>query len=355
MDFSIVIPCYNRLENLKLVLAGIHAQVNPPDYQVIIADDGSTDGTVEFLNNYVHHVHYIWCGPHQGFRPHRTRNIGVTQAVGRWVIFLDSDVILNPHALEEHAKLREKFPDIVVIGMYHFAMPGHLTQNMIVDDYEKNVMGLVPSSLSQGPPQPGIDCRVNGFTDELSEDKIITHYDGLGFFGGNTSWPVDLFWEIGGYDEKMPSGMGEDAELGQRMRGSIDGELVRQPVPVLQYAPIYGVHIHHDRDWEESRQLVQKSIFYIDKKYGIGQFARNTRPETDPRQKDLYLWYQKEMKAILVRLQDEYTVYAVSEDGMYVGLPVPEWISELGFTPSDVKSVDKEFLEGKSYQGTITK
>lgn len=346
---SVVIPTYNRLDNLKLVLTSLEIQEKSSRFDVIIADDGSTDGTRQYCENYGKFPHifdlkYIWCGPNQGFRTSRTRNLGVAQAIDSdWVVLIDSDVMLNKDALYQHYELRKKHAGVVLIGMYHFSSPGNLTEE---DVRHGNISKNVPQELSKGPPTPGLDCRIEGFSDDV--DKIITEYDGLGFFGGNISWPVELWWKIGGMDEMMPSGMGEDAELGQRMR------LVN--IPVIQYKPIWGVHIHHQRDFEQSRKLVQASIAYIDRKYSIGTYAKITNPETDPREKNLSLWYTKIQGAKLVSVENDATVYAIDGTEKWkVGIPSPEWLDLLGFTWDDVQIIAQEKLDLYEHCGVIKK
>lgn len=352
MQFSIIVPAYNRLDNLKLILAALHNQIDPPSFELVLADDGSTDGTRDFIPkhavNYNFPITYQWCGPNLGFRTARTRNIGMAQAKGKWAICIDSDVLLNPHALQHHANLREVHPDILVVGMYHFASKATLDAKLVKNF--ANIESLVPNKITDGPPQPGLDCRIDDFYDNLDLENIVTEYDGLGFFGGNISWPIDLWWKLGGQDEWMGGGegQGEDAEMGQRLR--------LNKVPVLLYKPIYGIHMWHARDMQKSQALVQKSIIYIDKKYGIGTYAEIIDPETDPREKDLSIWYTRDMKAILVKVEGDPTIFAYSESVRgYVGLPQPFWLELLDFTPSDVKTVLQEFLDEKTNYGVIRK
>jgi hypothetical protein len=112
------------------------------------------------------------------------------------------------------------------------------------------------------------------------------------------------------------------------------------------------VHYHHDRNFEESRRLVQKSIYYIDKKHSIGTFAKATRPETDPRQKNLWIWYQKADGAKLFKVNGNDTIYAAAQ-GMRVGLPTPGWVLRLCFDWEDVESVSQETLDSYEDQGVI--
>lgn len=347
--FSVIVPTYNRLSNLKLTLAALEAQINPPEFEIIISDDGSIDGTGEYIANfkanYSFPITYQWCGPNLGFRPHRTRNIGVAQANYPYILLLDSDVMLNPQALYHQQLARKQHPDLVITGMYHWAKAGPLIPEEVLDNFD-TVMRLVPDVLAS-PPNHGMDARMDAFHDSLDPQNIITEYDGLGFYGPNC-WPRRLWWEMGGQDELMPNGMGEDAELGQRMRLA--------KLPVLQYAPVWGVHYHHKRDVARRTRMVQKSIAYIDEKYGIGTFAEATDPETDPREMNLSIWYTRKQKATLVKKENDPTIFALNGTSEhFVGLPEPFWIELLGFTMVDVKIVEPDFFNGKKYEGNIMK
>ncbi len=352
--FSIIIPTFNRLSNLRLMLASLEAQKDAPFYEIIIADDGSTDGTGDWIRNIKANYDndkirliYQWCGPNLGFRTSRTRNIGIAQANFEWLIILDSDIMLNPNALRYHALLREAHKDLVVIGMYHWANKGTLIPEQVIDNFDY-VMKLVPDELSKAPPTAGLDVRKDGFHSTFDESNIITEYDGLGFWSGNISWPTELWWTVGGQDEQMPNGMGEDAELGQRMR------LLK--LPVLQYEPIWGVHYSHYRYVAARQKMVQESIAYIDEKYSIGTYAEITDKETDPRELDLSLWYTRKQKARLVKFANDPTVYAIDfTESHYVGIPAPFWIDLLGFSVLDVEIVEQDYFDDIKYKGTIRK
>lgn len=381
--FSVVIPTHNRLPNLKHVLIGLEQQVDAPPFEVIVADDGSTDGTRQWMHdNYVvdrskvFTFKYQWCGPNLGFRTSRTRNIGIAQAEGERLILLDSDVVLNPRALHEYGRVHAAHPDIVIVGMYHFAAVGELKTFGKFDD----IVALVPDVVSKAPPVPGWDSRRDGFHETFDAEHLITEYDGLGFLSGNISWPTALWWRIGGQEERMPGhGNGEDAELGQRMRlgetylklidegisveSAIElcvakrqaGEL--QGLPVLQYAPIWGVHLPHPRDQGMRQRTVQDNIAWIDRRYGIGTYAEITDPETDPREKDLSIWYTRAQGGRLVKKDGDPTVYAVDGSNQhYVGIPTPHpWFDLLELEPHTATIVEDSFFEGMVNAGTIRK
>ncbi len=86
--FSIIIPAYNRGKLLKIALNSVFAQTFS-DYEVIIVDDGSTDGTKEIVSAAKRkNLSYVY-QENQG--PAAARNRGLKAARGRFVCFLDSD------------------------------------------------------------------------------------------------------------------------------------------------------------------------------------------------------------------------------------------------------------------------
>ncbi|WP_428357113.1 glycosyltransferase family 2 protein [Methyloprofundus sp.] len=87
MKISLIIPTYNRCLLLKRALLSVFQQSRPPD-EIIIVDDGSTDNTLQMLNDEFPQVSII-TQTNKGVSA--ARNIGIQQAKGDWVAFLDSD------------------------------------------------------------------------------------------------------------------------------------------------------------------------------------------------------------------------------------------------------------------------
>lgn len=87
--FSIIIPTYNDLSNLKRCLKSVYRQ-NFFNYEVIIVNDGSTDGTQDFLNSLnIKNMSIYNLEENKG--PAYARNIGIENSKGAWISFLDSD------------------------------------------------------------------------------------------------------------------------------------------------------------------------------------------------------------------------------------------------------------------------
>ncbi len=110
MKTSVIIPTYNHIEDLRALLDSI-AATRLKDYEVLVVDDGSTDGTVKMCRERGD-VRLISLEANSG--PSRARNIGAARARGELLIFADSDVVLprDPDLLREMVAVLERTPDI---------------------------------------------------------------------------------------------------------------------------------------------------------------------------------------------------------------------------------------------------
>lgn len=99
--YSVVVPTFRRLDVLPEVLAAVAAQEGAPEYEVIVVDDGSGDGTAELLAGLELGVPLIVeSQPNRG--PAAARNRGVELARGRRVAFLGDDTVPSKGWLAAH-------------------------------------------------------------------------------------------------------------------------------------------------------------------------------------------------------------------------------------------------------------
>src|SRR5262249_5752090 len=85
--FSVIIPTFNRGALLSSTLVSIFAQ-RLADFEIIVVDDGSTDGTKDYLASLGRKIRFFR-QPTQG--PGAARNLGARHATGSYLCFLDSD------------------------------------------------------------------------------------------------------------------------------------------------------------------------------------------------------------------------------------------------------------------------
>ena len=134
MKFSIIIPLYNKAPYIRKALESVLAQTYA-DYELIIIDDGSTDGSAEIAEAILQDPA---SSPHRLIRQANSgvsaaRNNGVTQSHGDYIAFLDADDWWEPTYLECMAQLIEDYPDAGLYACnYVYYKPGktHVALNI---------------------------------------------------------------------------------------------------------------------------------------------------------------------------------------------------------------------------------
>jgi glycosyltransferase involved in cell wall biosynthesis len=108
---SVIIPTHNRADFIGETLASVCAQTFP-DFEVIVADDGSTDNTKEVVTSLGDtRIRYFW-QPQSGGLPARVRNKAIGLSRGRYIAFLDSDDLWLPNKLEIQVPYMEAHPEV---------------------------------------------------------------------------------------------------------------------------------------------------------------------------------------------------------------------------------------------------
>lgn len=116
--FSVIIPVYNRSSFLEATLESVWRQTFT-DYEVIIVDDGSTDGTPAYLAELGDRVTVI---SQENFGPGVARNNGAATAHGSYLAFLDSDDLWFPWTLQTVAELISRYsqPSLISASLVAF-------------------------------------------------------------------------------------------------------------------------------------------------------------------------------------------------------------------------------------------
>ena len=166
---SICIPTYNRKDYLKDTLDSIFAQTYK-DYEVIVVDDGSTDGTKDMLDKAGYNLRYHW---QENAGNAAARNTLIRLANGEFIAFIDSDDLFLPDAIERLVKaIESESGNVIAYGPY------------LRIDENGNVIGKNTRKLHSGY-----------ITAPLFKD-IFVHTFGSMF-------PKKFLQEAGGFDESL--------------------------------------------------------------------------------------------------------------------------------------------------------
>ena len=107
MLISVVIPTYNRLPILKKCLIALENQIlnnETYDYEIVIVDDGSTDGTINWLRNNIETLPHLRLFEQTHGGPALGRNLGVNNSKGDLIVFIDSDLVVDKFFLSNHVE-----------------------------------------------------------------------------------------------------------------------------------------------------------------------------------------------------------------------------------------------------------
>ena len=112
---SLIIPTFNRLRTIKAILKALESQTLPPgDFEIIAVDDGSTDGTLEMLQGYRGplNLKLETTGlPPEVYGYHTAINRGIALSHGKYLVFMDSDMVPRHDALEEFLKAHSRWEE----------------------------------------------------------------------------------------------------------------------------------------------------------------------------------------------------------------------------------------------------
>lgn len=198
MKLSVVVPTYNRKETLRLCLEALGRQNwNGHAFEVLVVDDGSTDGTGEMVQALSGRVpfrlRYFVMG-HKG--PAAVRNEGIRSAAGEILLFIGDDIIASPRLAEEHLRWHLEHPEkgTAVLGYVTWSPELRVTPLMYW--------------LEHGGP-----CfRYFQFSHGEPVDALWTC---------NISFKREYLLSAGGFfDEDFRYAAMEDIELGYRLKGS---------------------------------------------------------------------------------------------------------------------------------------
>jgi GT2 family glycosyltransferase len=204
---GVVIPAYNRREQLARTLEALGAQDYPGDkLTVVVADDGSEEDIDAVVERWDPPFESVYVRQdHDGFGAGKARNLGAAQLTEGVVIFLDSDAIVRPDFVRRHTAWHDANERAVVIG-------GRIQLDSTTDPSQQS-SSEDNTGTGQSPNREDfravLSRRTSGF--QASDEAYRS------FVSSNVSLRLDLFLSTGGFDQRFRWWGSEDSEFGWRL------------------------------------------------------------------------------------------------------------------------------------------
>lgn len=224
MFFSVVIPTYNRKLILEKCLKALEHQhlTNGSvvsGYEVVLVDDGSTDGTLEWLQENAADFPHVRSYTQDHLGPAAARNLGVERSVGDTIIFIDSDLVVTENFLQAHA-------DALIQGQLDVGSDHIFTYGQVINT-----------------------CN---FDNPTAEPYKLTDFSAAYFATGNVAIARKWLTKAGLFDTRFQLYGWEDLELGVRLK-AYGLKLIKCPSAV-------GYHWHPPFALDQIPNLIDKEI-----------------------------------------------------------------------------------------------
>lgn len=256
-DVSVVIPTYNRSELLAHTLDLLVRQDLPADrFEVIVADDGSSDDTAEVVRRYADRLRIGYhFQENRGFRAGAARNGGAKLAAGEVLVFLDTGTFVGPGCLSAHLEAHRAGPGRLVLGCSYASNP-HSPCTALLDVVFKLSPEEVVAHLADDPTFQ--DMRHPDFSRvDFDPSRLVLPW--IFVWSGNLSLPTADFWAVGGFDEDFRGWGMEDTELGYRLH--------RQGTLMEYSKDAWGIEAPHERATESNLASLRRNARIFAGKY----------------------------------------------------------------------------------------
>ncbi len=265
---SIIMPVWNHVDLTKQCLTALASATERISFELIVVDNGSTDGTKEFLASLGGDVRIITNEENRGFA--KACNQGAAAATGTYLVFLNNDTIPQPGWLEPLVQEMAEHQDTAVVG-----------SKLLYPDRTVQHAGIGISRMTGLPYHlyKGFD-EAQAAVNRRRELNAVT--------GACMLVRREIFRDCGGFDEGFVNGF-EDADLCLKIRER-QGVIVYQPKSVLIHleSQTEGRDRHTNANgqrflqrWGQSWWLVDDDAIYFDDGYKAISREEGGRLKTD--------------------------------------------------------------------------
>jgi glycosyltransferase involved in cell wall biosynthesis len=257
---SVIVPVYNAVRHLQLVLAGFSRQTFS-DFELIIADDGSGADVREHVESFrprsPFELKYVF-QPDEGFRKSRIMNAAIRLAAADYLAFVDGDCV--PHSRYLAAHWEHRAPRAVLMGRrvnLSESVSNSLTPEAVrAGQLERmNLRLLADSVFGRGSHWDEGVILKSAFLRRLFDRKAPY------LLGSTYSLEKSLIEEINGFNEEFVGYGGEDIEFEYRLRLA-GGRFKWVRHQAVQY------HLYH-----APRSVIQTNLEIVERTRRLGRPA----------------------------------------------------------------------------------
>jgi validoxylamine A glucosyltransferase len=345
---SVIIPTYNRRDELGKTLETLTEQdIDLSRFEVIVADDGSSDGSSDVALLFAERLRLKYCFQEDdGFRCGAARNAGARLAAAPVLIFLDSGTLAGPGLVSGHLAAHAGGEERRAVIGYCYGCSQYSEDPWVPDSFHL----LRPAEIARryGGDQRFEDIREPDYA-RIGSDPMKWPLPWFYFFGMNCSALAGDFWAAGGFDERFRSWGVEDVEFGYRLhRNGVTMVLSREAwtiempaersVKGLLYSLMRNGRLFLDKFREPDIELVVDGY--------LGPRLGTIMSESEA----LHRWTQ-EARALEVRPEIEAAAAGLDADARVAvfgcGPSVPDWLPPAVLADFDAGLLARALADGK--------
>ncbi len=214
---SIICSTYNQPRFLSMVLDSL-AHQSQKNFELLIADDGSTDETAKLIDQFSKTVDFpvkhVW-HEDKGWRKSQLHNRAIKESHGELLIFIDGDCILHPDFVKDHYRVFEKYQTQYVLMGRRVDLGEKITSQLSLANYRSYLLSIFPLKLfCSDSISPMRRYSLKNFLLR----KIFRANRVNDLLGCNFSLPRQSMYQINGFNNEYERG--EDGDIFVRLRNT---------------------------------------------------------------------------------------------------------------------------------------